>query len=157
VDTDYGIEANAFALRSTVAADPLKGKVPNLGYFLTASLNLPLWDWGALRSKLHQAEHNNEKARNEATQIQREVLSNLYKSYNEAAVARAAVDRTRRAADLAAESLRLVNLRYQGGESPALELVDAANTLTTARNAYDDAQVRYRVALATLQAVTGAF
>jgi len=72
-------------------------------------------------------------------------------------VARDAVDKLRRTADLAAESLRLVNLRYQAGTSSALEVVDAETTLTTARNAYDDGQVRYRMALANLQTLTGAF
>jgi len=72
-------------------------------------------------------------------------------------VAREAVDKLRRTADLATESLRLVNLRYQAGESPASEVVDAETTLTTARNAYDDGQVRYRMALANLQTLTGAF
>jgi outer membrane protein TolC len=38
-----------------------------------------------------------------------------------------------------------------------LEVVDAQKTLVDARNAYDDAQTRYRVALATLQTVTGSF
>ena len=52
---------------------------------------------------------------------------------------------------------RLINLRYQAGESTALEVVDAQKTLVDARNAYDDAQARYRVGLATLQTVTGRF
>ena len=56
-----------------------------------------------------------------------------------------------------AESYRLINLRYQAGESTALEMVDAENTLTLARNAFADAQVRYRVALANLQTITGNF
>jgi outer membrane protein TolC len=53
--------------------------------------------------------------------------------------------------------LRLINLRYQGGASTASEVVDAENTLVTARNSYDDAQARYRTALATLQTLTGSF
>ena len=79
------------------------------------------------------------------------------RAYNEALVARDQVDKLRQTADLAAESLRLVTLRYQAGESPALELVDAQTTLIAARNAYDDAEVRYRTALATLQTFTGSF
>jgi len=67
------------------------------------------------------------------------------------------VDRFRSAADLAAESLRLIGLRYQAGESTILEVVDAQNTLTQVRNAYDDAQNRYRVAVATLQTISGTF
>ncbi len=171
LDPVYGIEANAFAIHSGVAAfDPAQcdlgvtaadlavcNRQNHLGYFITVTLTMPVWDWGALRSKLHQAESKREQARVELSQTQRELVSNLYTAYNEASVARAAVDRLRRTADLATESLRLVNLRYQGGASTVLDVVDAENTLTTARNAYDDAQVRYRVALAQLQTLTGTF
>jgi len=58
---------------------------------------------------------------------------------------------------MAADSLRLTNLRYQAGESTVLEIVDAQNTLTQARNAYDDGQIRYRIAIANLQTLTGSF
>jgi outer membrane protein TolC len=157
IEADYGIEANHFALNSVWATHPEAGSVPALGYFLTASMTFPVWDWGSLRSKLHQSEIKQEEARTSLTQAQRQLLSNLYASYNEGAVARAAVESSRRTADLAAESQRLVTLRYQAGESTALEVVDAQNTLTTARNAYSDAEVRYRVALSTLQTLTGNF
>jgi len=156
-DSIYGIEANAFALHSRNSADPAKGVLPNLGYFVTVGVNVPVWDWGTLRSKLHQAEFKRELARVELSQAQRILLSNLFRAYNEASVARAGVDRARGTADLAAESLRLINLRYHAGASTALEVVSAENALTQARNAYDDAQVRFRLALAVLQAVTGGF
>jgi len=38
-----------------------------------------------------------------------------------------------------------------------LEIVDAQNTLVLARNNYDDGEVRYRMAIANLQTITGAF
>ena len=63
VDAVYGIEANAIALQSTVAAFKEIGPVPNLGYFITASLNIPIWDWGARRSKVRQAELNGNRPR----------------------------------------------------------------------------------------------
>ena len=157
VDTDYGIEANAYALHSANVAAKDKGVLPNLGYFITVGVNVPVWDWGTLRSKLHQAEFKREQARIEFSQAQRQLLSNLYSSYNEATVARSAVENARQTADLAAESLRLINLRYKAGASSALEVVTAENALTQARNTYDDAQVRYRVALASLQTLTGSF
>jgi outer membrane protein TolC len=122
-----------------------------------ASLTFPVWDWGILRSRVHQAEYKQEQARAELTQAQRQILANLYSSYNEASVARATVSTLRRAADLAAESLRLANLRYQGGETTALEVADAQTTFLTAQNALDDAQARYRLALANLQTLTGTF
>jgi len=157
LDVDYGIEANSFALRSPVAADRALGPLPNLGYFVTAGVNIPVWDWGTLRSKLHQAKYKQEVANAVMSQAQRTLLSELYSAYNEASVARAALETSRRTADLAAESLRLINLRYQAGESTTLEVVDALNTQLMARNANDDAGLRYRVALATLQTLTGSF
>jgi outer membrane protein TolC len=156
-DPVWGLEANCVATNCVYTAIPEAGKTPTLGYFITASLTLPVWDWGSLRSKLRQADLKQQQAQVELSQTQRRTLSELYAAYNESLVARNAVDKLRQTADLAAESLRLVNLRYQAGSSPALEVVDAQTTLITTRNAYDDAQVRYRVALATLQTFTGNF
>jgi outer membrane protein TolC len=51
----------------------------------------------------------------------------------------------------------LTVLRYQAGEVTVLEVADAQTTLVTARNAYDDGIVRYRLALANLQTLTGVF
>jgi outer membrane protein TolC len=157
VETDYGIEANCFAFRCARGSFPEVGPVPNLGYFVTAVMNIPVWDWGTLRSKLHQADYKQQQAKVQLSQAQRLIVSNLYASYNEAAIARSAVEASRHTAELAAESLRLVNLRYQGGASTAFEVVDAENTLVTARNAYIDAQARSRAALANLQTLTGTF
>lgn len=157
LDGDYGIEANAFATRSVNKAFPNLGPLPNLGYFVTANLTLPVWNWGALRAKLQQTQIRQQQARVELNQAQRQLLSNLYGSFNEAAVAHVATDRLGQAASMAAESQRLINLRYQAGASTALEVVDAQNTLIQARNAFYDAQARYRVALATVQTLTGNF
>jgi outer membrane protein TolC len=157
VDAVYGIEANEFALNSAIAAQPELGVLPNLGYFITVNLNVPVWDWGGLRSKVHQSEARQRQAEVALTQAQRQVMSNLYSMYNEALASKAGVDNLQHVADLAAESLRLTTLRYQAGESTALEVVDAQNTFVLARNAIDDAQVRYRVALAELQTLTGRF
>jgi outer membrane protein TolC len=153
----YGIEANEFALHSRVAAQPELGVLPNLGYFITLNLTVPVWDWGGLRSKLHQSEVRQQSARVALTRAQRQTLADLYEKYNQAQGARAAVDSAQQVADLAAESLRLTTLRYGAGEATALEVVDAQNTLVQARNAFDDASARYRVALADLQTLTGRF
>jgi outer membrane protein TolC len=157
IDGIYGIEANAFALESTVAANKEKGSLPNPGYFITGNFTIPIFDWGTRRSKVRQAQTHEEMARTQLTQTQRQIVANLYSYYNEAVAARESVDGLRRAAELAGESLRLVQLRYQAGESTAFEVVDAQKTAVDARNAYADAQARYRVALATLQTVTGSF
>ena len=157
LDANYGIEANAFKLHSIPAAEPAAGSLPNLGYSFSFNLSIPIFDWGSSRSKVRQAQTRERQANLELTQAQRQIAGSLYAFYNEAIGARAAVDLARTAADLAAESLRLVNLRYQAGASTVLEVVDAQNTLIEARTAYDDAQVRFRVSIASLQSVTGGF
>jgi outer membrane protein TolC len=157
VDLDYGLEANQIGWNTIVAADPQKGAVPSVGYFLTGSLNLPVWDWGARKSRLRQAELRRSQANVELSATQRVLLRNLSGFYEEAQTARDELDLLRQSTDLATENLRLNTLRYQAGEATILELVDAQNTLNQARNAYDDGLVRYRVALANLQTVTGPF
>jgi outer membrane protein TolC len=156
-DVVYGIEANAFALHSTVAAAPELGPLPNLGYFATISLNVPVWDWGSRSSKVRQAQLKSNQASVELSAAQRTLIRNLQGYYQEALTARNQVDRLRHSMDQAAENLRLNGLRYQAGEATILELVDAQTLLTGARNAYDDGLVRYRLALANLETITGTF
>jgi outer membrane protein TolC len=155
VDYFYGIDASHFATRQF---DPGAGQVVNnLGYSIAASVQVPIWNWGASRSKLKQADLRRNQARVELSFAQRQLLSNLRSFYDEAETSRSELDSLQQSAELATESLRLTTLRYQAGESTVLEVVDAQNTLTQARNAYADGQARYRLALATLQTVTGSF
>ncbi len=144
----YGINANDFA-----TYDPEGHRL--LGSVAQVSLNVPLWNWGAAQSKLKQAELRVQVAKNDLSVAQRQLQANLSTFHREAEIALAQVASLRESLDLSTESLRLTLLRYQAGEVSVLEVVDAQNTLITARNAYDDGLVRYRVALAALQTLTG--
>ena len=152
LDFFYGINANQFAAYSDHPGEPSR---KNIGYSGQLTLNIPVWNWGATRSKIKQAELKQQQAQLDLTLAQRTLQGNLAGAYSEAQVAQAQIDSLRSSLDLSAESLRLTLLRYQAGESTALEVVDAQTTLTQARNAYDDGLVRYRVALAQLQTLTG--
>ncbi len=149
VDYFYGIDSNKFAIRSD--------GVRNIGYSAVATLQIPIFSWGSDRSKLKQAELRRDQAHVELTFAQKQLLSHLRQFYLEAKTSRSEMDLLASSAELAADSLRLTTLRYQAGESTVLEVVDAQNTLTQARNAYDDGQSRYRVAVANLQTLTGNF
>jgi len=153
VDYFYGIDANHFAINGV---DPVtKLPIHNLGYAGTATLQLPIWNWGANRSKLKQATLRRQQAQVELSFAQRQLLAKLRNSYEEAQISRDELESLQRSAELAAESLRLTTMRYQAGEAIVLEVVDAQNTLSQARNALSDGQARYRVALANLQTLTG--
>jgi len=145
----YGIDANHFAVNT----DGFR----NLGYSAAATLNIPVWHWGAIESKVKQAELQRRQAQVELSATQRQAIADLQSFYSEAETARGQLDNLRSSAELAADSLRLTTLRYQAGEATALEVVDAQNTLTQARNNYRDGEVRYHVAIANLQTLTGAF
>ena len=149
VDYFYGIDSNKFALRTD--------GVSNLGYSAVATLQIPIFSWGSDRSKLKQAELRRDQAHVELSYAQRQLLSHLREYYSEAETARSEMESLASSAELAADSLRLTTMRYQAGESTVLEVVDAQNTFTQARNAYDDGQSRYRVAIANLQTLTGTF
>jgi outer membrane protein TolC len=147
-DYFYGINANQFAIRNP-EGDRLLGSVAQV------QLTVPLWTWGATQSKLAQAHLRLQQARLDLTFAQRTLLANLSSFHREAQIARDQVASLRTSLDLATESLRLTLLRYQAGEVTVLEVVDAQITLIQARSAYDDGLVRYRVALAALQTLTG--
>ena len=150
LDYFYGIDANQFAVRD-------RNGFHNLGYGATAALQLPIWSWGAGASKIKQADLKRQQANVELSFAERRLLADLRSFYEETGTLRAQLELLSQTAELAADSLRLTTLRYQAGESTVLEVVDAQNTLTQARNAYDDGQVRFRVALANLQTLTGSF
>jgi outer membrane protein len=118
---------------------------------------LPVWNWGSSRSKVKQAGLRREQARVELSSTQRQLLGNLQSFYHEAQTAELELESLNQSAQLAAESLHLTTMRYQAGEATVLEVVDAQNTLAQGRNAFDDGQERYRVALANLQTLTGSF
>ena len=145
----YGIDASRYATYTD--------GIHNLGYQAVATLNLPIFNWGAIQSKVKQAQLQRDVARVQLSSAQRKAVASLRLFYDEAQTARSEIDLLRQSADLAAEGLRLTELRYQAGEATALEVVDAENAALQARNNYADGTVRYRVAIATLQTLTGSF
>lgn len=165
LDVFYGIDANQFAAVSSNAQATGRSTLPNyevknrqnLGYSAAATLNIPLWDWGAVRSKVRQAALKQRQAELDLSITQRQLQGDLDSAYQEAKTAFSQISSLRDSSDLSAQSLHLTLLRYQAGDATALEVTDAQTTLSQARNAYDDGLLRYRVALANLQILTGTF
>jgi len=166
LDFWYGIDANQFAARttyptfatgrSTFAATEVPFR-QNLGYSAAATLDIPVWNWGSIHSKVKQASLRERQAELDLTLTQKQLQAGLASSYQEAQTAFSQVQSLRASSDLSAESLHLTLLRYEAGEATALEVVDAETTASAARNAYDDGLLRYRIAIAVLQTLTGVF
>lgn len=157
LDLFYGINANKFAARTHYP--PENGiAIPyrqNLGYSAQATVTIPVWNWGATRSKIKQAQLRQQQAQLDLTVAERALQASVASANAEANMAREQLGSLRESSTLAAESLRLTLLRYQAGESTALEVVDAQNTLNLTRAGYGDGLVRFRSAWANLQFLTG--
>jgi outer membrane protein TolC len=152
IDYFYGIDASHFAVNTAIPGD---GKVSNLGSSIVATLNIPVWNWGTTQSRVKQAELRRAQSKRELSFQQRKLLAEIQSLYAEADTALNELEGLARSAQLAEESQKLITLRYQNGESTVLEVVDAQTTFAAANSAYQDGAVRYRVALANLQTLTG--
>ena len=151
LDYFYGIDATRFATHTVFQGQ----KFSNLGSSVVGTLNIPIWNWGSTQSKVKQAELRRDQTKRELSLAQRRLLAEIRSLYAEAETALNEQEGLSRSAQLAEESLKLVTLRYRNGESTVLEVVDAQNTFAQANGAYQDGAVRYRVALANLQTLTG--
>jgi len=151
-DYFYGIDAPRFAVNAELGNGR---QYSNVGYSWLATLNIPIWNWGTTQSKVKQAELKRTQAKREFSLAQRKLIAEIQSLYAEASTASSELEDLKRSGELASESLRLVTLRYQNGESTVLEVVDAQTTFTSANAAYQDGALRYRVALASLQTLTG--
>jgi outer membrane protein TolC len=147
-DYFYGIDATRFAVNN-------ENGFSNLGTSALATVNIPIWNWGATQSRIKQAKLRRTQAQRELSLAQRKLLAEIKSLYAEADTALNELSGLSRSAELSAESLRLTTLRYRGGEATVLEVVDAQTTFAQANTAYQDGAVRYRVALANLQTLTG--
>ncbi len=148
LDYWYGIDAPQFAVNGP-------NGVSNLGSSILGTLNIPIWNWGTTQSRIKQAELRRAQAQRELSLAQRKLLAEIKSLYSEAETAMNELAGLKRSAELAEESLRLTTLRYRGGEATVLEVVDAQTTYAQSNAAYQDGAVRYRVALANLQTLTG--
>jgi outer membrane protein TolC len=145
----YGIDAPQFAVNGP-------DKVQNLGYSAFVTLDIPVWDWLATHDRVKQSELRQNVAKTQLTFTQKKLVADLDEYYSEAKVASDELASLNLSAKTAEDSLRLTKLRYSSGEATALEVVDAENAASQAETASADGAVRYRVALANLQTLTGA-
>jgi outer membrane protein TolC len=144
----YGVDAPQFAVNGP-------GGVRNLGYSAFATLDIPVWDWLATHDRVKQSELRQQVAQTTLTATQKKLIADMEEYYSEAKVANDELASLNMSAKTAEDSLRLTKLRYSAGEATALEVVDAENAATQAETASADGAVRYRVALANLQTLTG--
>ena len=146
----YGIDATNFGVNGPDG-------IHNLGYSMSAQLDIPVWDWLSTERRIKESRLREGAAKVALTAAQRRLAADLAEFYAEADAANKQLASLDATVATARESLRLTELRYVDGESTVLEVVDAQSTLTSAENARIDGQTRFQLALANLQTLTGTF
>ena len=126
-----------------------------LGYSASAGVNVPVWDWFATHSHVKQSQIRQNLAKANLTLAQRQLMASIDAASNEVKTASASFTSLLHSVDQARESLRLSTLRYQAGEATVVEVVDAQNTYLTTETLAADGAVRYHVAVANLERLTG--
>lgn len=148
LSVNYGIDAPQFAKRGP-------DDVRNLGYSIGGTLDIPVWDWFSTQKRVKQSEIRRDAAKVNLTATQRRLIATLEETYAEAEAAMNQLHLLEESVHTAAESLRLTRLRYQAGESTALEVVDAQAAYVAAQSAQIDGVIRYQNAVAGLDILTG--
>lgn len=147
-DFAYGIDAPQFAVNGP-------DHVRNLGYSASGGIDFPAWNWFGTHERVKQSQYQEQAARVALTATQRTLIAQLQEYYHEAQVANSQLSSLDTSVNTATESLRLTRLRYKAGEATAQEVVDAEAALALVETERADGQLRFRVALANLQTLTG--
>lgn len=134
-------------------------KVPRLkehsGVSGAISLTIPIFDWGASRSRERQARLRAEVVENERTVALRGFTQQFYAACAEATSAAARISLAREGVIKAQENLAASIARYRAGEAQIVEVTDAQTTLVEQRSALYQAIFDYQTALARLKQSTG--
>lgn len=125
------------------------------GYLATATLNIPIFDWGVGRAKQRQAELKAQASLNQLNITRREIEQEFTAAREEALTAIRRVDNARTAVADARRNVDISIARYRAGEAPILEVTDALTTLAQQRTNYEQALFDFEIARAHLQEATG--
>lgn len=147
----------SYSMNGGFDTDSLKG--PRLkehtGVSAAISLNIPIFDWGATRSRERQAQLSAELAENERILALRGFTQQFYAARAQATSAAARINLAREGVLKAQDNLSASIARYRAGEAQIVEVTDAQTTLVEQRTALYQAIFDYQTALARLKQATG--
>ncbi len=147
----------SYSINGGFDTDSLKGTrlKEHSGVSAAISLNIPIFDWGANRSRQRQAQARVDMAENERTLAIRGFTQQFYAARIQAANAANRVAVAREGVIKAQDNLAASMARYRAGEAQIIEVTDAQTTLVDQRSALYQALFDYQTALARLRQTTG--
>ena len=134
-------------------------KAPRLkehtGVSAAITFSVPIFDWGATRSRERQARLRADLAQNERTIALRGFTQQFYAARAQVDSAAARIGIAREGVAKAEDNVAASIARYRAGEAQIVEVTDAQTTLVEQRNALYQAIFDYQTALARLKQATG--
>jgi outer membrane protein TolC len=125
------------------------------GFSAAFTLTIPVFDWGATRSRERQAQVKLQIAENERTQALRGFAQQFKSARTQALSAATRIRLAATAITLAESTLGASIARYRAGEAQIIEVTDAQTTLAAQRLAFFQALFDYQVALTRLRQAAG--
>jgi outer membrane protein len=119
------------------------------------SLTIPIFDWGAAKSRENQGRLRMRIAESEREQTMRVFIQQFNSARALAETAATRVDRVRLSGVDAQKNVETSQQRYRSGEAQIIEVTDAMSTLAQQRTALSQAIFDYQVALARLRQANG--
>lgn len=147
----------SYSMNGGFNTDSLKspGLKEHTGVSAAISLNIPIFDWGAAKSRERQARLRVQLAENERALTVRSFTQQFYAAQTQASTAAVRVRLAGEAIALAQRNLEASIARYRAGEAQIIEVTDAQTTLVAQRIAFYQAIADYQIALGRLRQATG--
>lgn len=123
--------------------------------FATLTLSVPLFDAGATRARVQQAQAEEDNARLTLDQTRLSISQEVRTALTGLRTAQARLATATSQVEYATEVERLARVRRDAGEATFLEVVDAQTQLVNARNALVTARFDYLASFADLQRAVG--
>jgi outer membrane factor, OMF family len=127
------------------------------GYSLQAQMNWRLFDWGSARAGAEQADVQKQIAETQFADQRNQVRFEVEQAFNNQVSYKENIGTSKKALELAQESLRLARLRFQAGVGTQTDVIDAQRQLTDARGNYLQAIIQYNQSLNQLQRAVSNF
>jgi outer membrane protein len=125
------------------------------GFSATVGVTIPIWDWGASRSRELQARDRAALAESARLVALRSFEQQFYDARAQALAAATRIRLAIEGVATAERNLEVSIARYRAGEAPILEVTDAQTTLIAQRTAYYQALFDYQSARARLTQAAG--
>ncbi|HXU38457.1 MAG TPA: TolC family protein [Blastocatellia bacterium] len=137
---------------NSLKPDPLHD---HSGVLATVNLTIPIFDWGASRSREQQARLRLQSFESERNLALRNLTSQFHAARAQALAAAARYQFLSASVGDAERNVQASIARYRGGEAPFIEVSDAFSTLASQRAALYQALFDYQSAKARLALATG--